>query len=149
MRKFGSLLVGLTAVATLVGGLLVASSGTALADYGKGAQYQVELSANIGGPQGGGVWLWIQLNADGTGDYTGSDCGHGLGAFADAGDVNWSSNNGWITITGVVLKGLDGYQTTITVPSAYGHDSGTDETFLTLPSFIPSGIGNSQVQVAP
>ncbi len=149
MRRFGSLAVGLTAVATLVGGLLVTSSGTALADYGRGAQYQVELSANVGGPQGGGAWLWIQLNANGTGDYTGSDCGHGLGAVADAGDVTWSSTDGSLTIHGVVLNGLNGYHTTITVPSAYGHYSGAIDTFLTLPPFIPSGIGNSQLQVAP
>jgi hypothetical protein len=41
------------------------------------------------------------------------------------------------------------YLTTITVPAARGHYTGTDTTFLTLPSFIvPPNIGFSQLQVA-
>jgi len=27
--------------------------------YGQGAIYEIELSANVSGTQGGGVWLWI------------------------------------------------------------------------------------------
>lgn len=126
-----------------------AFAATASADYGRGAVYQVELSANASGPNGGGVWLWIGLNADGGGDYSGSDCGHGLGASSDRGDVHWTTTNGLVTITGVVLNGLGGFPTTITVPATTGHYSGTIGSYLTLPAFIPSFIGTSQLQVAP
>ena len=127
-----------------------ATSATALADYGSGAQYQIELSANISGKSGGGVWLWISLNRDGTGDYSGADCGHGgAGAASDKGDVTWTVSGGSVVIVGVVLNGLGGFPTVVTVPTAYGHYTGTVGTFLTVPSFIPSFVGNSQLQVAP
>ena len=115
--------------------------------------YQIELSANVPSPQGGGVWLWIGLNPNGEGDYSGSDCGHGgEGAASNKGDVTWhytGLNNAWIEIDGVILNGLGGFPTTITVPSKYGHYTGTLGTYLTLPSFIPPFIGFSQLQVAP
>ncbi len=137
----------------VAGALTVAAIGfgasPALADYGPGAQYQVELSANVGGPHGGGLWLWIELNRDGTGDYAGSDCGHGEGAAADRGDVTWTMDGSNVVISGVVLNGLGGFPTTITVPAAYGHYRGTIGSFLTLPPFIPPSAGNSQLQVAP
>ena len=121
--------------------------------YGGRAIYQVELSANIPGVQGGGLWLWIGLHSDGSGDYSGSDCGHGgAGAASDKGDATWhyaGANNESIVIDGVVLNGLDGFVTTITVPSTYGHYTGTLGTYLTLPAFIPPFIGFSQLQVAP
>jgi hypothetical protein len=127
-----------------------ATSATALADYGSGAQYQIELSANISGKSGGGAWLWISLNSDGTGDYSGADCGHGgVGAVSDKGDVTWTISGGSVVISGVVLNGLGGFSTTVTVPAAYGHYTGTVGTFLTVPSFIPSFVGTSQLQVAP
>jgi hypothetical protein len=122
---------------------------SASASYGKGAERQIELSANLGGPEGGGAWLWIELNSEGTGDYTGSDCGHGLGAVADKGDVEWEEVGGELVIKGIVLNGLEGFPTTVTVPAKTGHYTGTLGSFLTLPEFIPSGIGNSQLQVAP
>src|SRR5215467_4100789 len=78
--------------------------------------YQIELSANISGSQGGGLWLWIGLHSDGTGDYSGADCGHGGGgATSDKGDVTWhltGVNNTLIEIDGVVLNGLGGFPTT-------------------------------------
>jgi len=127
-----------------------ATSATALADYGSGAQYQIELSANISGKSGGGVWLWISLNRDGTGDYSGADCGHGgAGAASDKGGVTWTMSAGSVVISGIALNGLGGFPTTVTVPAAYGHYTGTVGTFLTVPSFIPSFVGTSQLQVAP
>jgi hypothetical protein len=142
--------------AALAGGLAVAlvtaMAGSALADYGPGAVYQVELTANASGPEGGGVWLWLALYPDNTGDYSGSDCGHGFGSVRDQGDVTWAftdQSHTWIAISGVTLNGLGGFPTTLTVPAAYGHYSGTIGTFLTLPGFIPPFIGTSQLQVAP
>ncbi len=138
------------AAVTLVGGVTLAAASPASADYGKGAVYQVELSANASGPQGGGVWLWFGLNRDGTGDYQGSDCGHGgAGAAHDGGDVTWHLSGNQVVINDVVLNGLGGFVATVTVPAAYGHYTGTLGSYITLPPFIPSNIGNSQLQVAP
>jgi hypothetical protein len=142
----------------LAGGTALVSTGSASADYGRGAIYQVELSVNSSGPQGGGIWLWIGLNADFTGDYAGSDCGHGgAGSASDRGDVTWHYSGDSVVIEGVALNALPNsivpfvpppYQTTITVPRAYGHYTGNNHAFLTLPSFLPVG-GFSQLQVAP
>jgi hypothetical protein len=133
----------------LGGALLLASAGTALG-YGNSAIYQVEISANwTGGSTGAGVWLWIELDADHTGDYTGSDCGHGFegpgtaGAVADRGDVTWTSDGTTLTIHGVVLNG-PGFPVTITVPAAYGHLSTSLAAVFNVP--FP---GWAQVQVAP
>jgi hypothetical protein len=138
-------MVGLSRFA--LGGILavglLTGSGVALADYGNAAVYQVEISANSGGPDGGGAWLWIELGSDQTGTYAGSDCGHGAGAVADMGDVTWTSANGVLTITGVVLGGLH-FPVTITVPSTYGHESTTIQAVFGVP--FP---GLAQVQVAP
>jgi hypothetical protein len=46
----------------------VIAAPSAFADYGPGAQYQVEISDNHVGVSPGSGWLWIELNADGTGD---------------------------------------------------------------------------------
>ena len=120
--------------------------------YGGAGIYNIELSANIPGVQGGGIWLWIGLHADGTADYSGADCGHGgAGAANDKGDGTWhyaGTNNESIVINGIVLAGLDGFVATMTVPSKYGHYTGTLGSFITLPSFIPGFIGFSQLQVA-
>lgn len=145
-----SRLAAAAAAATLVGGVTLATAGPASADYGKGAVYQIELSANASGPQGGGVWLWFGLNRDHTGDYQGSDCEHGgAGAAHDGGDVTWSVVGGNVVISGVSLNGLGGFPATVTVPAAYGHYTGTLGSFITLPPFIPPNIGKSQLQVAP
>jgi hypothetical protein len=134
------------------------SAGPARADYGPGAVYQIELSANIPGRDGGGVWIWLGLNRDSTGDYAGSDCGRG-GASPDKGDVTWyygdadgtpDQAGNWVIIDGVTLNGFGGYPTTITVPRNYGHYRGTIGSYLTLP--LPPPLlttGFTQLQVAP
>jgi hypothetical protein len=151
--------VTVAASAALTLGGVAATAAPALADYGPGNIYQVEISSNIGGPQGGGIWLWLALSpnpgttSSGTGDYAGSDCGHGEGAAADKGDATWTKAGGTLTITGVTLNGFGGLPVTITVRSAYGHYR-TDivSVFPTLggaPLSLPPGVGFSQVQVAP
>lgn len=139
----------LTATAALGAGMLFGAV-PASADYGNTAIYQIALSMNIPGTQGGGVWIWLELSSDHSVDYSGADCGHGgQGAAADHGSTTWSSSNGTLTIPGVILNGLGGFPATITTPAKTGHYTGTDETFITLPGFIPAGIGFSQLQVAP
>jgi hypothetical protein len=138
------------ASAGLLGLSTLTAAAPAFADYGKTAVYQVELSANISGRQGGGVWLWLELSNDGSVDYTGSDCGHGgVGAAPDAGSTTWSDVGGMLVIPNVVLSGLGGFPSTVTVPDTLGHYTGTADAFITLPGFIPAGVGNSQLQVAP
>jgi hypothetical protein len=147
--SFRSRLAAAAAVATLVGGVALATAGPASA-YGSGQVYQVELSANISGSGGGGAWLWFGLSSDGTGDYHGSDCGHKNGpAASDGGDVTWQLVGNQVVISGVVLNGLGGFVATVTVPAAFGHYTGTIGSFITLPPFIPPFIGSSQLQVAP
>lgn len=134
-----------------------AAAAHATRDYGPGAVYQVEISSNVTGKNGGGVWLWIELNADGTGDYAGSDCGRGAAhASSDRGDItSWSVADGVLTINGVVLNGFGGLPVTITIPlpsSGYGHVS-TDVVSI-FPDLgtvlgLPPGAGFSQVEVAP
>jgi hypothetical protein len=50
-----------------------------------------------------------------------------------------------VTISGVVLNGLGGFPTTITVPAGYGHYSGTLGSFLTLSAFIRPSTGFTQL----
>jgi hypothetical protein len=161
MRISKSRLLASVGALALAGGLaVVAAPAAALADYGSSAVYQIELSANLNGQAaqllggGGGAWLWIELSRNHTGDYTGSDCGHGFGgtgAVADSGSVTWSDNGGWLTINGVVLNGLGSFPTTITVPDVYHHYSGAVGTYLTLPfpPFVTQTMGSSQLTVAP
>ena len=131
-----------------VGGALAAAS-PALADYGNAAvtrsSYRPTSAARTAG-----VRLWIALNRDGTGDYQGSDCGHGgQGAAADSSTVTWSSPGDQVVISGVVLNALGGFPATVTVPAADGHYTGTAGSFITLTPWIPPGAGSSQLQVAP
>jgi hypothetical protein len=155
MKSLRRRLAVFVATGVLAAGLLAALAGGASADYGPGAVYQVEITANDSGPTGGGIWLWIALNRSSTGDYRGSDCGHGFGAARDSGDVTtWSSSGGWLTISGVVLHGFGPFPVpvTITVPSTYGHYAYPTNAFTSiftgLPTFL-AGLGHAQVQIAP
>jgi hypothetical protein len=157
MKRFLASLLAVSAVAAAV---VAAAAAPASADYGRGALYQVEITANEGGPNGGGIWLWIELtpaagsSTSGTGDYTGSDCGHGHGAASDKGDVTWSASNGTLMISGVVLNGfgpLGPVPVTISVPSGYGHYAYPTNAFNSIFAGLPPVLtgGKAQVQVAP
>jgi hypothetical protein len=156
MKRFLTSLAAVSAAATVV----AVAAAPAAADYGRGALYQVEITANEGGPNGGGIWLWIELtpttgsSTSGTGDYAGSDCGHGHGAAPDRGDVTWSASNGTLTITGVVLNGfgpLGPVPVTISVPSGYGHYAYPTNAFTSIFAGLPPFLtgGKAQVQIAP
>jgi hypothetical protein len=144
-------------VAAGAGCLAAAMVGTAatpaLADYGTGAQFQIEISANnVGGVPGDGVWLWIELNSNRTGDYTGTDCIHtgpaGLnGAAHEQGDVTWTDSGGTLTIRGVALIGGQ-FPVIVVVSDRYGHYVGPSDGFVQ--GFALGQIGGTaQVQVAP
>jgi hypothetical protein len=145
------------AIAATASGAVGASVAQA---YGNDAVHQVEISANLdpnvfGAGTGGGIWLWIELDSGGTGDYTGSDCLHHTpispqtGAVADRGDVtSWTSDGTTITITGVVIGGET--PVTITVPES-GHETvSLGDVFQGLaPPGVPAPPGTAHVQVAP
>jgi hypothetical protein len=137
----------------LAAALLAVAAPPALADYGPGAKYQVEISANnVGGVPGDGVWLWIALNKDGTGDYTGSDCIHtgsgGLnGAGHQRGDVTWTDSGGMLIISGVALVDAQ-FPVTVVVPDTYGHYVRASDSVIQGFALGPIG-GTAQVQVAP
>lgn len=133
MRK----LFGLVALLALT--VVAAVAAPSASAYGSTAVYQITFSLNctspapgacdqFGGP--GGVWGWIELDADGTGDMTITFCGHtigggGAGAFHENVDITaWSISGGLISIDGtnppvppfVLGTGLE-------IPSAAGHYS--------------------------
>lgn len=157
--------LALSAAAAALGVTAFAASPAA-ADYGRGAVYQVELSSNLNVPgavpngiPSGGVWLWFGLYGDHTVDYAGSDCGHGIGASSDKGDTTWyygdrdgtpNPDGDWVVIPGVILNGFGGFPSTVTVPRAYGHYTGSVGAYMSLP--LPPEVasqGFSQLQVAP
>jgi hypothetical protein len=156
----------------LTAGVLMATAGTSLAEYGPGAAYQVEISANTAS---GSFWIWAELTpsvpggTSGTsGDYEETDCVH-LSALVqgpsvdaaanDAGSVTrWSVANGILAMNGVNIIG-DAETATITVPvtaSGYGHTNGM-ALEVTAPDPAPPGLlpygvplsFPSQNQVAP
>jgi hypothetical protein len=104
----------------LAAALFAVAAPPALADYGTGAQYQVEISANNAG-----------LNDAGT----------------EQGDVTWTAADGMLTITGVAL--VDGmFPVTIVVPDTYGHYVRASDSVIQ--DFALGQIGGTaQVQVAP
>jgi hypothetical protein len=148
MRKLAALTVMVCAVTA------IAASG-AQADYGSGAVYQIEVSANnVGGVPGDGAWIWIALNRNGTGDYEMTDCIHtgsiGLNAAAhSSGDVTWTDDGTNLWIVGVrAIGGL--VPVTIKTSDNYGHYvTASNATILVPPNPILPGFGGTaQVQVA-
>jgi hypothetical protein len=85
------------------------TSGSVFA-YGRADQplAQLEISGNCDNPSNpfcanvvgvGGIWLWIEIDANGTGDVAGSGCGHNVGgprggAESIRGDVTWEYVDG-------------------------------------------------------
>ena len=96
------LAAGLAAASLAAGAPSVAAYGAA--DH---PLAQIEFSANCNNPtfflcqpfpQGfglGGVWVWIEIDANATGDIAGAGCGHirgvGGGAGSIRGEITWSS----------------------------------------------------------
>lgn len=157
MKRLGVVL-GLLVVAVAL------TAGTASADYGRGAVYQVEISANA---PTGAFWIWAELDPSGTsGDYQETDCIHlGRGGPNGAGHASgsvtgWSVGGGMLTMTGVnILGGAEQATVSVALPSSgatYGHSNFVQVTVTSaIVPIIPVGTtmtwsGNSaQVQIAP
>jgi hypothetical protein len=102
MRLFRTFRVLLLA-AMLATASLAFATGSVLA-YGKADQplAQIEISGNCNDPSFpfcsqvhvGGIWVWIEIDAGGTGDWTGSVCEHTVGGPNDGatplrGEISW------------------------------------------------------------
>jgi hypothetical protein len=154
----------------LIAGTLAASSAaitaTGVLAYGQADQplAQIELSANCNDPTFGlcqqvglgGIWLWIEIDANSTGDIAGSGCGHVRGgprggAFSIRGEISWESLSGSpadLQAAGFFAFGVD--------PGGnyYGITLGPGEGFA-FPktvghySFHPVPAVTIQLQVAP
>jgi hypothetical protein len=144
----------------------VALSATGVLAYGQADQplAQIELSANCNNPDFGlcqevglgGIWFWIEIDADGTGDIAGAGCAHTIGgprggAFPIRGEVTWESFSGSpadLQAAGFFAFGVDpgGNYYTVTLfpgegfafPKTVGHYS-----------FKPVAGVTIQLQVAP
>jgi hypothetical protein len=139
-----------------VAGALVVGASSARADYGAGAQYQVEISSNPGGV---GFWVWAELGPGQTSDYQETDCihlggGHANDAAAhDAGSLQgWDNANGVLTMTGMKLIG-GAAVANVQVSGSYGHSNWVTFTVTwEAAPFFPLGVPitfPAQVQIAP
>ena len=161
MRRLRStILVGCLAAAAVFFGTATGAS----AEYGPGAVYQVEISANaLPGPS---FWFWAELDPGNTsGDYQMTDCIHvgrgGPNAAAHAsGEVEtWSTGGGWLTMTGVkIIGGEETATISAALPSSgmYGHSNAVTVTVTSaIVPILPVGTVLSfsghatQVQLAP
>jgi hypothetical protein len=131
------LALALSSAGVLAVGIAAASASPVSADYGSGAQFQVEISANT--PQVG-FWLWAELGPNQTSDYQETDCIHlgggpaTDGALHDSGSLtSWSVSNGTLTMSGMkVLGGLE----TATVSAPIGPNGQINSVTITITSAI-------------
>ena len=150
----------------LAAGVLVATASAAFADYGPGASYQIEISANThslasiipiakANGSGGGFWFWAALtptsSSGGTVDYEEDDCIHNAG-IAPNGDTHNAGNTTY-TVSGDTLI-IDNVLTgagpvDITVPSSAGHYVYPDNSLGPLFGGSILSALPAQVQVAP
>jgi hypothetical protein len=156
-RKAAWVLVG-----TLVVASIVAGAGAVLG-YGKAEHplAQIAFSGNCDNagypfcappPAGvgtGGIWLWIEVDAGGTGDVAGAVCGHTIGGVGGRGGAGASSEKGEITWT---------YSTLAAGQQAggffFGDTDAQDHYYLvTLPTgakfLFPTTTGHSSFQPVP
>jgi hypothetical protein len=107
MRLFRIIVLGAAlAIATLG----VSASGVSAYGAADHPLAQIEFSANCNNPSFplcapppagfglGGVWMWIEIDANGTGDIAGAGCGHDRagsgGAGSIRGDITWWGSTG-------------------------------------------------------
>jgi hypothetical protein len=157
MQRLRFLRVALVAVALAIPSVAL-TSGTVFA-YGHAdhPMAQLEISGNCDNPNFafctdvvgvGGIWLWIEVDANGTADVAGAVCQHtvggrGGGATSIKGEFNWISTyippNPQLQVidptnTYYIIQGLDVFP----IPVTQGHYS-----------FHPAPGVSLQVQVAP
>jgi hypothetical protein len=163
MKQLRRLLVALLAAGALTAALFAA---TVSADYGQGAVYQVEISANS--QPGPSYWFWAELDPGNVGgDYQMTDCIHvgagGPNAAAHAsGEVeSWSTGGGYLTMTGIkIVGGANTATIKVALPASgamYGHSNYVKVTVTAAVPGAPLPVGavfeftgsKAQVQLAP
>ncbi|HET7418973.1 MAG TPA: hypothetical protein VFL27_01175 [Candidatus Dormibacteraeota bacterium] len=101
----------LCGLATAVAGATLVSEVATTFAYGAADQplAQVEVSANCDNPSfplcapfpagvgTGGIWYWVELDANGTGDLSGAACGHTVGGVGGPGGAGAGSIKGSAT----------------------------------------------------
>lgn len=155
MKRIAALF--LASACTVLFAVVPVASAQPSAPAGGDAVYQVEISANVPGSQGGGSWFWLELDREGTGVYAGSDCAHGGNAASSAdGALTWEQQGNQLLIHGVQSAALPPFAyEPIVVSASYGHEVETySQVFPTLTAFLTSvgadvSNGTVQVQVAP
>ncbi len=102
----------LISASVMVAASVVASTSSAAA-YGAADHplAQLELSANCDNPGfvlcapppagvgTGGIWLWIEVDSNGTADFAGAGCGHTVGGISGPGGAGAESLRGGTTWT--------------------------------------------------
>jgi len=140
----------LAAAVTIVAATAAFAPAGAFA-YGKASQplAQVEISANCDNPSfslcqevgTGGIWLWIEVNADGTAEVSGAGCSHTVGGGgAGAGPIHGDST--WTTPTADDFANPENFVT------------GTDPhgNYYFFPDFgfiVPTTFGHYSTRLAP
>lgn len=156
-NKLSKVALALVGSGSLTAGALVATAGTAGATYGKGADYQVEISAN---PPGEGFWFWSELMTmagSPMGTYQETDClhlggGHTTDAAAhDTGTLMWKVTGTTLVMTGVhVIGGLETVTISVPLPTTgFGKASSVTFTPTTTTPPLLTGTLPAQVEIAP
>ncbi len=164
MRRLRRIRILLAGCVVAAAALFFGTAAGAHAEYGPGAVYQVEISANaLPGPS---FWFWAELDPGGTsGDYQMTDCIHvGRGgpnaaAHASGSVESWSVGGGMLTMTGVkIIGGEETATISAALPSSgtYGHSNAVTVTVTSaIVPIFPVGTTFSfsgsaaQVQLAP
>jgi hypothetical protein len=165
MHRIRAVVLTFALVASLIA--VAAFAGSARADYGPLAQYQIAISQNCnnpsfcfdpitGQPSLGGFWGWAVFNSDGTADAELTGCGHLPGYGGGAGhfhaDAQWfigSNRDFWTYNETDTFVGRGGTQVVTNpapsdtgIPAAPGHYSTSD----ILGFIAPPGV-SFQIQV--
>jgi hypothetical protein len=160
MRSFKPRVL-LVAGTLAIAGLGLTSGGVAA--YGRADQplAQIEFSANCNNPSYplcapppagfglGGVWVWIEIDAGGTGDIAGAGCGHDRaghgGAGSIRGEITWWGSDGAQGVSFAVDPNNRYYNVSLgdggpplSFPQTVGHYS-----------FMPAPGVAVQIQIAP
>jgi hypothetical protein len=96
-------------LAAVLGASATTFGASAVLAYGHADQpiAQVEISGNCNNPDYffcsdvvglGGIWLWIEIDADGTADVAGAVCGHTIGG-PRGGATSIRGEFDWVTVT--------------------------------------------------
>jgi hypothetical protein len=140
--------------------LAMASATTTASAYGKSDQplAQVEVSANCDNPSIGicqpppagfglgGIWVWVEIDANGSADISGAACGHG-GPFSGASSIHFTGS--WLPFHGTAN---DLYTTFGPPPAFFVAAVDPNNNYYVLPQLglaVPQTQGHYGTRLAP